>query len=78
MSKHYKLVYFPVRGRAEFLRYLLAQAGVDYEEQTVSFEEWPTLKQSKDSYKVKQLSRSYTVAEDETKTCRQLGNKPIN
>lgn len=42
---HYKLYYFPVRGRAEFIRYILAEAQIPYDEQRVSFEEWKGLKQ---------------------------------
>ena len=41
---HVKLVYFPVRGRGELLRLLLHAAGVDYEEEAVTFEEWPARK----------------------------------
>ena len=39
-----KLIYFDVYGRAESIRYLLAHAKVQYEEQHVQFSEWPTLK----------------------------------
>ena len=35
-----KLVYFNTRGRAESIRYLLAYAGVDYEDVRLSREEW--------------------------------------
>lgn len=45
---HYKLTYFPVRGRVEFIRYILAQADVDYENVTISREDWPNKKQSAD------------------------------
>lgn len=41
---HYKLTYFPVRGRAEFIRMLFAEANVPYEEVNVSFEDWPKVK----------------------------------
>lgn len=40
----YKLHYFPVRGRGEFIRYIFAQANVPYEEVLIPFagglEEW--------------------------------------
>lgn len=41
---HYKLIYFPVRGRGEFIRYLFALAEVPYEEQIITFDEWPSKK----------------------------------
>lgn len=43
---HYKLVYFPFRGRAEYIRYMFAVAGVPYEEETVKLEEWSSRKSS--------------------------------
>lgn len=46
---HYKLTYFPVRGRVEFIRYILAQADVDYENVTISREDWPNKKPSADT-----------------------------
>uniref|UniRef100_A0A1I7TS13 glutathione transferase n=1 Tax=Caenorhabditis tropicalis TaxID=1561998 RepID=A0A1I7TS13_9PELO len=43
---HYKLIYFPLRARAEISRQIFAYAGKDYEEQVVTFEQWPALKNS--------------------------------
>lgn len=44
----YKLHYFPVRGRGEFIRYILHYADVPHEEVVVTFEEWRAgAKQSK-------------------------------
>ena len=40
----YKLVYFNVRGSAEILRFIFAQAGVTYEDKRVQGEEWQKLK----------------------------------
>ena len=42
----YKLYYFPSRGRAEMIRYVFAQAGVEYEDVRVGGEEWGKLKPS--------------------------------
>jgi len=39
-----KLIYFPVRGRAEPIRYILAQSGGKYEDVRVAKENWPQLK----------------------------------
>ncbi|CAI8028451.1 Glutathione S-transferase 1 (Fragment) [Geodia barretti] len=40
----YKLTYFNGRGRAELIRLILAQAGVQYEDHRIAGEEWPELK----------------------------------
>ena len=40
----YKLTYFNSRGGAETIRFIFAQAGVAYEDNRVTFEEWPKLK----------------------------------
>ena len=41
-----KLTYFNGKGRAEAARLILAQAGVDYEDDRIEFEDWPELKSS--------------------------------
>ena len=43
----YKLYYFDSRGRAEYIRYVLALVGVQYEDIRVSKDDWPELKESK-------------------------------
>ena len=40
----YKLTYFDRRGRAEIIRLILAQAGVEYEDKRIAFEDWGQLK----------------------------------
>ena len=42
-----KLTYFNGKGRAEPARLILAQAGVEYEDIRIEFNEWPALKPSK-------------------------------
>lgn len=46
----YKLHYFdtPTRGRAEFARLILVQAGVQFEDIRFKHSEWPTIKPSKE------------------------------
>ncbi len=39
-KNHYKVTYFPVIGRGEFLRIALVYAGCDWEERSVGFEEF--------------------------------------
>ena len=44
----FKLTYFNGRGRGELSRLILAQAGVDYEDHRIGFDEWKSgLKDSK-------------------------------
>lgn len=40
----YKLYYFKARGRAEFMRYILKQAGQDFTEDEITMENWPEKK----------------------------------
>ena len=40
----YKLIYFNVKARAEVTRLIFAQAGVQYEDKRVTWEEWKELK----------------------------------
>ena len=42
-----KLIYFNGRGRGEPARLILAQAGVEYDDERIEFEDWPALKESK-------------------------------
>ena len=43
----YKLTYFPVRARAEVIRFVFAQAEVKYEDVRIKKETWPELKPRK-------------------------------
>lgn len=42
-----KLTYFNIRGLAENARLILAQAGVDYEDNRIEKQNWPAMKGSK-------------------------------
>lgn len=39
---HYKLTYFPIRGKAEAIRMVFSIAGVDFEDVRVTQHEWFT------------------------------------
>ena len=47
MPAKIKLTYFLHRGRAEASRFILAQAGVDYEDHRIGRDQWPSIKPSK-------------------------------
>lgn len=40
----YKLYYFPAKGRAEHIRLIFVQAGVDFEDVKIPFDEWKNMK----------------------------------
>jgi len=44
MAEQYKLTYFNSRGLAEPIRWILAMAGVQYEDNRIEKEQWPELK----------------------------------
>lgn len=46
MPANIKLTYFNLRGRAEPARLIMAQAGVDYQDNRITSEEWAALKPS--------------------------------
>ncbi|CAH8563131.1 unnamed protein product [Schistosoma turkestanicum] len=43
-GEHIKVIYFNGRGRAESIRMTLVAAGVDFEDERISFQDWPKLK----------------------------------
>jgi len=46
MAPSIKLTYFNIRGLAENIRLILAQAGVEYEDNRIEFADWPALKET--------------------------------
>lgn len=46
---NYKLVYLNYRGRAELIRFIFAQASVEYEDDRISPEEWQSCRQCKEN-----------------------------
>ena len=47
MAPKVKLVYFPLRARAELTRLILNAGAIEYEEETITFDKWPGKKPSK-------------------------------
>jgi hypothetical protein len=45
-SEKFKLSYFDLRGRAEIIRLIFAASGVKYDDNRISFDNWPELKKS--------------------------------
>ena len=41
-----KLIYFPVQGRAQAIRFMLAAKGVDFEDQRITGAEWGPMKEA--------------------------------
>jgi len=46
MACTYKLTYFDIKGLGEPIRYLLKYAGISFEDDRFSFEQWPSVKPS--------------------------------
>ena len=46
----YKLSYFDIRGRGEYIRMLFAYADVEFEDERISYVDWPNKKESKYDY----------------------------
>jgi len=66
---HYKLHYFALGGRGEFIRQIFAQADVEFEDFRITMEEWPELKANYPNGQVpllevdgKPLAQSYAIA----------------
>ncbi len=47
MTDKYELHYFDAKYRGEFLRLIMAQAGIEFEDKRYTREEWAKIKQSK-------------------------------
>lgn len=45
MAPEYKLTYFNTRGLAEATRFLFKYGGIDFEDNRITKEEWPQLKE---------------------------------
>lgn len=61
-----KLVYFPLQGRAQAVRYFLAHKGIEFEDIKLTFEEWAPIKAAGTYTDVGGSLPSY-IADDGTK-----------
>ena len=61
---NYKLVYFDLRGRGEFIRMMLHYKNISFEEEIITLDKWPEVKNS-------ELAWGKGVT-DEQCTCRLL------
>lgn len=46
MSPKYKILYFPITGLAECIRYILSYMGEEFEDVRFGWDEWPEIKPS--------------------------------
>ncbi|KAE8573714.1 glutathione S-transferase [Halyomorpha halys] len=46
MAPQYKLIYFNARGKAEHIRFIFAEAGVEYTDYRIPKEKWPEIKKT--------------------------------
>ena len=45
----FRLIYYPLRGRAELVRFIFEHLEIDYIDQRISFEEWARMKPGESS-----------------------------
>ena len=65
MSYQYALIYFDGPGRAEIARLLFAQAGVLYDDQRITYEDWPKWKPSKYLKTIRKLIIQHILKHDD-------------
>jgi len=75
MAPKYKLTYFNARGKAEIIRYIFAQAGVDYEDIRIEKEKWPEYKPKMPFGKVPVLEFDGTVLPESGAICGYLARE---
>lgn len=62
-DEHYKLTYFDLRAIAEPARLTLHYAGVAFDDERISWEQWPALKPSERVFRIENLSLSSQAAD---------------
>jgi glutathione S-transferase len=75
MAPSYKLTYFPARGRAECIRFLLSYGNLAFEDVRVPYEEWPALKPQTPFGFLPMLEHEGKKAHQSTAICRYLAKK---
>ena len=71
----YKLTYFDARGRGETIRFVFAQAGVEYEDNRITKEEWAQLKPSTPTGQLPILEVGGKTLYGSRPICRFLGDR---
>eukprot|EP00095_Tigriopus_kingsejongensis_P008607 maker-scaffold460_size165339-snap-gene-0.28 protein:Tk08607 transcript:maker-scaffold460_size165339-snap-gene-0.28-mRNA-1 annotation:"glutathione s-transferase" len=84
MSPKIKLVYFPVRGRGELIRLILKVGGLEYEEDLVTYAQWPAKKPATPFrslpvlyYKGEEIGQSVAIARFLAKKAKLAGDNEI-
>lgn len=58
----FKLTYFNMRGLAEPIRFLFAYGGIEYEDNRIEREEWPTLKECMYAFCLSKYHQLFTLS----------------
>ncbi|XP_067008300.2 glutathione S-transferase [Anabrus simplex] len=75
MAPKYSVTYFDVKGLAEPIRYVLAYAGVEFEDKRLNYDSWNDVKSSMPFQKLPFLEEDGKVCNQSSAICRYLARK---